>query len=141
MSKREEQEKTVDIEEIADRKGEIMSEITLGDKTYPIHIGFGFLRTVERLYQGQPMAANGSSLGALYVDLANNNALGVLNFILAATCTLDSPPTEKQVEEAYADLDINQLCLNFTKLLEQSTMTQPQIKQYEKLGRMMAGLN
>lgn len=128
-------EKVVDLNESLE--GEIMTSIKIGDKEYPLHIGFGFLRTIERLYASKIDGNTGTSIGLLFVDLYNRNAFGILNFILAATSTEKMPPTEREIEEAYGDFDVEELCANFTKLLYQSALTRPQIQMYEKLGQEM----
>lgn len=131
---------TENITAIADAKRpEPMTHIKIGKREYKLYLGFDFIRKLDKIYpDGVSGLEFGNGVGQTLVGLSQGSALAVLNFITAATYTESKPPTEKDIEKALDDYDVEELCENFTQLLETSSTTKAQLRYFEKIGRELA---
>lgn len=110
-----------------------MKQITIADKTYPLYIGFDFVRELDRKYKHKFGDVEfGWGIGMMLLHLSQYNPVGILDFIMAATNTLDVQPTAQEIEKEFDALGadgVMDLAENFIELLAESTLTKPAIAQ------------
>lgn len=118
-----------------------MKQITIADKTYPLYIGFDFVRELDRKYKHKFGDVEfGWGIGMMLLHLSQYNPVGILDFILAATNTLDIQPTPQEVEqefEALGSVGMMELAENFTNILAESTLTKPAIAQMGAFAQLL----
>lgn len=125
-----------------------MKQITISEKTYPLYIGFDFVRELDRKYKHKFGDVEfGWGIGMMLLHLSQYNPVGILDFILAATNTLDIQPTQKEIENEFELLGtegVMELAENFINLLAESTLTKPAIAQMGAFAQLIdtaKGLN
>lgn len=112
----------------------LMKNIKIGDTTYPLHIGFAFVRELDRRYTETVAGVSyGFGISKLTINLIQKNPLGILDFIQAATITLDNPPTAEEIEAEFDKFNLEEFYVNFLTLLEESSVTKENLKDFQQL--------
>lgn len=116
----------------------ILQSLTIAGKSYPLYFGFDFIRELDKKYTDSFAGMQfGYGVGKILIYLIQRNPIGVLDFILAATNTLNEQPKEWEIEQMFSIWDINELCENFITLLEHSPLTKPQLEMFAAAGAAM----
>ena len=118
------------------KKPKILESITILGKTYPLYLGFDFIRELDKKYPTD-MDGFASGIGMLYVDLQRSSALGVLNFIQAATNTVKDKPSEEDIEQELINRDLGALSADFLQLFTASPLIRPQLEVFARLGQAL----
>lgn len=107
--------------------------ITINKKEYPLHIGLAFVRELDKKYtQNFAGVEFGHGIAKIFLALSQYNPVAYCDFILAATCTLDNPPTEEDIEkeiESWEETEVIEKYMAFLDALGESTLTKAQVAQ------------
>lgn len=118
-----------------------MKQITIAGKEYPLYLGFDFIRELDQKYTHKFGDVEfGWGIGKTFLHLSQYNPVAILDFILAATNTLVTQPTEQEIEKEFEILGpegIFEWCEIFTSLLAESTLTKPAIAQIGAYAQVM----
>lgn len=113
-----------------------MTEITIKDKTYPLYFGLDFIREMDKRYaiESNIGLKFGAGMQSVLYYLEQWNPTVLVELILAATHTLKSVPSRKDLEEWLLEQDLEALFEHFLSSLKNSPMTGIQIKKlYQNL--------
>lgn len=107
--------------------------ININGKEYPLHIGLAFVRELDKKYTQQFAGVDfGHGITKVFLGLTQYNPASFCDFVLAATCTLDNPPTEMEIEKemlAWKENEIQEKYMAFLDALGESTLTRAQVAQ------------
>ena len=113
------------------------TQVTIKDKIYPLYMGLDFIKVIDEIYISD-INTYGLSIGKLFVGLSQLNPVAISNFIKAGTSTLTVKPLDKDIEEYLMGLsveEIEELALNFLKLLAENSLTKPQIMTISQISQ------
>lgn len=111
----------------------MLTEIKIGNRTYPLIFGIKFIREMDKRYQGKNEKAGlsyGFGLGMATVYIEQRNPVILMDLIQAATITEKTKPSVDEIEaflEA-TDTNLEKLFKDFLLSLEKSPLTQPMMK-------------
>lgn len=109
--------------------------IKIANKEYKLYFGLDFIEQLDDTY---PVEKDGLSIGIgtgfIIGMLRGGNPKYLIPIIKAATCTIDSPPTEKEIKEYIESIeDVEKVINDFLEILENSPLLKMMLKREEAI--------
>lgn len=119
-----------------EQEREPITSIEIAGKSYDIHIGFAFIRELDKRHPEAGVGAYGVGITSLMFMMEQRNPLGLLDFIQCATVTAKQKPAvadiEKEIEAWYEAGELEDYYENFMHRLATSGMTAPTVELFLK---------